>query len=154
MVRVGWVRTHPNAKMPTYATDGASGFDLYAVDNYQVYPGETVLVHTGLVANLPNGYEIQIRPRSGLSLKTPLRVSNAPGTIDSDYRGEISVMLTNTSNHTRKYTQEYVNGAVTIKRGDRVAQGVLAPVVRGDFYEEFNVEDTARGSGGFGSTGT
>ncbi len=132
--------------LPAYATEGAAGMDVVAaVDRDLVLaPGGRVAVPTGLKLAIPDGYEVQVRPRSGLALKHGLTVANAPGTIDSDYRGELKVLLANLG-----------DAAVTITRGMRIAQLVVAPVVRGRWVAVESVaEDTARGSGGFGSTGS
>lgn len=133
-----------DVEVPKYQTNGAAGFDLAAAENCFVDAGCTVLIRTGLAFEIPDGFEMQIRPRSGLSLKTDLRIANAPGTIDSDYRGEVKIIVTNTSR-----TMEY-----TIEKGDRIAQGVICPVYRADFEEVFELSDTERGSNGFGSTNT
>lgn len=132
--------------LPAYATAGAAGMDaVAAVDRDLVLaPGDRAAVPTGLKLAIPDGYELQVRPRSGLALKHGLTVANAPGTIDSDYRGELLVLLANLG-----------PAAVTITRGMRIAQLVVAPVVRGRWVVVAAVAaDTGRGSGGFGSTGT
>lgn len=143
----------PNAVLPKYETEGAAGFDLTALEDVNFAPGETRLVKTGLSIEIPRGYELQIRPRSGTSLRTPLRVANAPGTIDSDYRGEICVIMTNTSvSHVNLGTHK-IEGWMKISSGERIAQGVICPVIQAKFeaVEELSVTD--RGAGGFGSTG-
>lgn len=141
-------KVHKDAAIPNYATNGSSGFDLHCIEKVVILPGETVLVKTGLIFEVPEGYELQIRPRSGLSLNTPLRISNSPGTIDSDYRGEVCVIIENTSNMHDK------TGIVkVIEKGDRIAQGVICPVIRADFDVVESLSDTERGEGGFGSTG-
>jgi dUTP pyrophosphatase len=132
--------------VPKYETSGAAGMDVCAKMDVMLLPGETKLVPTGLFVQIPDGYEIQVRPRSGVSLKTGLRVANAPGTIDSDYRGEICVIMQNTY-----YSQE-----TQIRKGDKIAQIVLKEVPQISWIElstkeEFTV--TVRGEGGFGSTG-
>lgn len=132
--------------LPAYATEGAAGMDaVAAVDRDLVLaPGDRVAVPTGLRLAIPDGYELQVRPRSGLALKHGLTVANAPGTIDSDYRGELKILLANLG-----------DAPVTITRGMRIAQLVVAPVVRGRWVVVDAVAaDTARGSGGFGSTGS
>jgi dUTP pyrophosphatase len=131
--------------LPSYATPGAAGADLRAAVDADLVlePGAHALVPTGLKISLPAGHEAQVRPRSGLAAKHALTVVNAPGTVDADYRGEIHVILINLG------TQ-----AVTIERGMRIAQMVVAPVVQANFREVEGLDDTARGSGGFGSTGT
>lgn len=148
-MKVQMKRLHPDAIIPRYATLGASGFDLHALEDTIVYPGETKLIKTGLSMSIPLGYELQIRPRSGTSLKTSLRVANAPGTVDSDYRGEICIIISNihgSEMYNEKYREE-------IKKGDRIAQGVICPVTTAEFEEVDNLNSTERGSGGFGSTG-
>ncbi len=132
--------------LPAYATSGAAGMDaVAAVDRDLVLaPGERLPVPTGLKLMIPDGYELQVRPRSGLALKHLLTVPNSPGTIDSDYRGELMILLANLG-----------DAPVTITRGMRIAQLVVAPVVRGRWVVVDAVAaDTGRGSGGFGSTGT
>lgn len=136
-------RLRADAVIPEYATPGAAGFDLTAVEDVAIAPGETKLVPTGIAVEIPWGYEMQIRPRSGFSLKTPLRIANAPGTIDSDFRGEVKIIVTNTSENKGFY----------IKKGDRIAQGVIAPVMRAVLEEADDLSETDRGDGGFGSTG-
>lgn len=142
------------AKTPKYATPGAAGFDLASVEQVVLKPGETRAIKTGLVVEIPLGFEMQIRPRSGLSLKTTLRVANAPGTVDSDYRGEVAVILTNTSVDARD-TFGNGNGGENqeIFVGDRIAQGVIVPVLQATFEEVTELSETERGAGGFGSTG-
>ncbi len=128
--------------LPQYATEGAAGMDVVSAEDVTLPPGARHAVATGLALAIPPGYEIQVRPRSGLALKHGISVPNTPGTIDSDYRGELKVILINHG------SQPFV-----IARGDRVAQLVLAPVTRAFWQEVSELEDTARGSGGFGSTG-
>jgi dUTP pyrophosphatase len=131
--------------LPSYETSGAAGMDLFAAVEEDVMLGKfaRALIPTGLQIALPHGFEAQVRPRSGLALKNGLTVLNAPGTIDSDYRGEVKVILVNLSD------ENYV-----IRRGARIAQMVIAPVTRGLFHEVNVLPETARGAGGFGSTGT
>lgn len=126
---------------PEYQSEGACGFDLHATENKIVDRGSTVTVGTGLAFAIPDGFEMQIRPRSGLSLKTGLRVANAPGTVDCDYRGEVKIIIHNSSNK-----------AEQINIGDRIAQAVVAPFKRVTFEEE-PLNGTERGENGFGSTG-
>lgn len=134
---------HPDARPPVYATPGAAGFDLTStVDMTITRCGGQAIVPTGLKMALPDGCELQIRPRSGLAAKHGVTVLNAPGTVDSDYRGEIGVVLINHS---------HVD--FTIKKGDRIAQGVLARVERALFALTPQLDETVRGAGGFGSTG-
>lgn len=131
--------------LPAYATPGAAAMDLLAAVAAPVVvpPGGRVLIPTGLRVALPAGHEWQIRPRSGLALKHGVTLVNAPGTIDEDYRGEVGVILLNTG------AEDFV-----VERGMRVAQAVLAPVVRAVFEEVVVLPETSRGTGGFGSTGT
>jgi dUTP pyrophosphatase len=130
--------------LPTYATDGAAGADLCAAVDGEltIEPGEREAVPTGLVLEIPPGYEGQVRPRSGLAITHGLTVVNGPGTIDSDYRGELKVLLVNLGAE-----------AVSIARGDRIAQLLIAPVTRAAFIETVDVSASERGEGGFGSTG-
>ena len=128
--------------LPAYATDGAAGMDVVAAEAVTLKPGQRHAVATGLAIAIPDGYEIQVRPRSGLALKHGISVPNTPGTIDSDYRGELKVIMINHG------TDEF-----PIARGDRIAQLVLAPVTQAEWDEVEELDDTARGSGGFGSTG-
>jgi dUTP pyrophosphatase len=128
--------------LPAYATAGAAGLDLRAAESLTLKPGDRALVATGLAMALPPGFEAQVRPRSGLAVKHGVTVLNSPGTIDSDYRGEIKVPLIN-------HGQE----DFMIARGDRIAQMVVAPVSRVDLEEVSSLDDTARGLGGFGSSG-
>lgn len=133
---------HPAAKMPEYKTPGAAGFDLCATSSRLVRPGESERFLLGLAFAIPEGFEVQIRPRSGLSFNTPLMAKNTIGTIDSDYRGEIAFILYNTGKE-----------PVYIEAGDRICQGVLARVPRADFMLVDELSETDRGAGGFGSTG-
>jgi len=128
--------------LPAYATDGAAGMDIVSAEDVTIASGGRHAVATGLSVAIPRGFEIQVRPRSGLALKHGITVPNTPGTIDSDYRGELKVILIN-------------HGArsFAIERGDRVAQLVLAPVTRAAWVEVGELDQTERGEGGFGSTG-
>lgn len=128
--------------LPAYATQGAAGMDVVAAEEVSLAPGARHAVATGFALAIPEGYEVQVRPRSGLALKHGIGVPNTPGTIDSDYRGELKVILIN-----------HGTGAFAIHRGDRIAQLVLAPVIRAAWDEVADLDDTARGAGGFGSTG-
>lgn len=128
--------------LPAYATAGAAGMDVVSAEDVTIAPGARHAVATGLAMAIPPGFEIQVRPRSGLALKHGITVPNTPGTIDSDYRGELKVILIN-------------HGAepFEIRRGDRVAQLVLAPVIQANWLPVDELDETARGEGGFGSTG-
>lgn len=128
--------------LPAYATDGAAGMDVVSAEDVTILPGTRHAVATGLALAIPHGFEVQVRPRSGLALKHGITVPNTPGTIDSDYRGELKVILIN-----------HGDSAFEIRRGDRVAQLVVAPVTRGTWLEVEELDETARGAGGFGSTG-
>lgn len=139
-------RLHPDAQIPRYATLGSAGFDLVAVEDVILTLGLTTLIKTGLSVEVPRGYELQVRPRSGTSLKTGIRITNSPGTIDSDYRGEVGIIAQLVPDGMG--TVEF-----TVKKGDRIAQGVLCPVQQADFEVVEELSDTARGAGGFGSTG-
>lgn len=148
-------KLHPDAIIPTYSTEGAAGFDFYALENVTLKPGETKLIKTGLAMSIPQGYEIQVRPRSGMSLKTKLRVANAPGTIDSDYRGECCIIIENTND---QLTSTFIdpikqNPSIRITKGDRIAQGVLNKVPQAVFEVVEDLDETDREQGGFGSTG-
>jgi dUTP pyrophosphatase len=129
-------------ELPRYQTAGAAGMDLRADEPVDLAPGERRLVPTGIAVAIPPGWEGQVRPRSGLALKLGLGMPNAPGTIDSDYRGEVGVILVN-------WGQERVR----LARGERIAQLVVAPVTRASLVEVATLPDTGRGGGGFGSTG-
>ncbi|HEY4040707.1 MAG TPA: dUTP diphosphatase [Rhodopila sp.] len=142
------VRRLPHAvglPLPSYATAGAAGMDLLAAITapISVQPGERRLIPTGLTIALPPGYELQIRPRSGLALRHGITLPNSPGTIDEDYRGEIGVIVLNAG------TEAFV-----VERGARIAQAVLAPVRRAEWREVESIDATVRDAGGFGSTGT
>ena len=128
--------------LPAYATEGAAGMDVVSAEDVTIAPGERHPVATGLSLAIPPGYEIQVRPRSGLAFRHGITIPNTPGTIDSDYRGELKVLLIN-------------HGTLpfAIARGDRVAQLVLAPVVQAGWVEVEELDATERGDGGFGSTG-
>jgi dUTP pyrophosphatase len=128
--------------LPAYATGGAAGMDVVSAEDVTIAPGARHAVASGFAVAIPTGYEIQVRPRSGLALKHGISVPNTPGTIDSDYRGELKIILIN-------------HGAedFAIARGDRVAQLVLAPVTQASWDEVEELDDTVRGAGGFGSTG-
>jgi dUTP pyrophosphatase len=130
--------------LPAYATSGAAGMDICAANDADIMleAGQRCAVPTGFAMAIPDGFEAQIRPRSGLALKHGISIANAPGTIDSDYRGEIAVIIINLG-----------SAPFTIARGMRIAQMVIAPVTRGQFTEVDELDDSDRGVGGFGSTG-
>ena len=128
--------------VPTYATDGAAGMDVVAAEELTLAPGQRHAVATGFAIAIPSGYEVQVRPRSGLALKHGITCLNTPGTIDSDYRGEVKVILANLGSE-----------PFEIRRGERIAQLVPAPVLKAEFREVQSLDETQRGAGGFGSTG-
>ena len=144
MVKVLVKKLDPKVQLPSYKTKGSSGMDLMAFikDPIKIAPNTSALIPTGISVAIPNDVEIQIRPRSGLAVKSSISVLNTPGTIDSDYRGELKVIL---FNHSK---EEFV-----VRNNDRIAQMVLMPVLKADFEEVDDLPDTLRGSGGFGSTG-
>lgn len=128
--------------LPSYATAGAAGMDVVAAEELTLAPGARHAVATGFAIAIPEGYEVQVRPRSGLALKHGITCLNTPGTIDCDYRGEVKVILANLGSE-----------PFAVVRGERIAQLVPAPVQRATFEEVASLDDTARGAGGFGSTG-
>ena len=144
MVKVLVKKLDPKVQLPSYKTKGSSGMDLIAFikDPIKIAPNTSALIPTGISVAIPSDVEIQIRPRSGLAAKSSISVLNTPGTIDSDYRGELKIIL---FNHSKK---EFV-----VRNNDRIAQMVLMPVLKIDFEEVDDLPDTLRGSGGFGSTG-
>jgi dUTP pyrophosphatase len=135
-------KLHPAAHVPQYAHEGDSGADLFSTVDQSLQPMERAAIPTGLSAEIPKGVELQVRPKSGLALKSGLTVLNTPGTIDFGYRGEIKVILINLSDEPYE-----------IEAGQKIAQLVVAPVAYADFQEVVDLSDTARGDGGFGSTG-
>ena len=139
---VAFRRIHPDAVVPAYAHEGDAGMDVRSVDDVVIPPGRRALVHTGLVMQLPPCAEAQVRPRSGLALKHGVTVLNAPGTIDAGYRGEVGVILAN-----------FGDADFTVRKGDRIAQLVVAPVTQPAVVEVDEVSSSDRGDGGFGSTG-
>lgn len=136
------VRCENGATLPSYATDGASGMDVRAIEEVTIAPLERALVSTGLFFELPEGTEAQVRPRSGLAVKSGITVLNSPGTIDADYRGEVKIILANLS-----------NAPFTVHVGDRIAQIVFATVTKANLVQVEEINETERGAGGFGSTG-
>jgi len=135
-------RIHPDAVLPSYAHPSDAGMDVRSVADLMIAPGARALVPTGLVMLLPPQYEAQVRPRSGLALKSGVTVLNTPGTIDSGYRGEVGVILMNLG------TEDF-----QVKKGDKIAQIVIAPVKQPEIVETDSIDETDRGVGGFGSTG-
>ena len=137
-------RLSKEVPIPKYETDGSSGLDLsaYIDKNIEIKPGKTEIIPTGLAVAIPKNFEVQIRPRSGLAAKNQISVLNTPGTVDSDYRGELKVILINLGER-----------SFIVEKGLRIAQMVLCPVTKAKLKEVESLEDTKRGSGGFGSTG-
>ena len=144
MTKILIKRLSNNIPLPKYETEGSSGMDLTANVNkvIEIQPGKSEIIPTGLALSIPKNYEIQIRPRSGLAAKNQISVLNTPGTIDEDYRGEIKVILINLGE--KKFI---------IEKGLRIAQMVLCPVIKAELEEVDELNETKRGSGGFGSTG-
>ncbi len=144
MVKVLIKKLDPEIKLPEYKTDGASGMDLVAFikESITIKPRTSSLIPTGISVAFSENYEIQIRPRSGLAAKSNISVLNTPGTIDSDYRGEIKIIVYN-----------HGNNNFIVNNGDRIAQMILAPVVKMELEETDNLPETVRGKDGFGSTG-
>lgn len=144
MISVQIKKMNPQAEIPKYMTSGSAGCDIKAClpEPLEIRPGERLAVPTGLAFGIPEGYEVQVRPRSGLAIKQGITVVNAPGTIDSDYRGEVMVLLINLGKE-----------PVRIAHGDRIAQCVLQKVSQVEWTLVNNLESTQRGAGGFGSTG-
>lgn len=144
-IKVKITKLNPDAIIPEYAHPTDAGCDVCAIEETKIEAGETKIVKTGLAIAVPAGYEVQVRPRSGLSLKSPLRIANAPGTIDADYRGEVGIIVTNTGDI------PYV-----VDKGMKIAQFLIAPTPMIQWVSVNSVEElgsTNRGAGGFGSTG-
>jgi len=145
MTKILIKRLSKEVPLPKYETNGSSGMDLAANinDSVDINPGKTAIIPTGLALSIPKGFEVQIRPRSGLAAKQKISVLNTPGTIDADYRGEIKVILINLGQEPFK-----------IEKGSRIAQMVVCPIVQAQLKEVDDLNQTERGKGGFGSTGT
>ncbi len=141
-MEVRFKKEHPEAVIPKYQSEGSAGFDFHCIDSFFINPRSQIIVDTGLSVEIPKGYEMQIRPRSGIAAKYSITVTNSPGTIDSDYRGIIKIMLFNLSDL-----------GVQFNRGDRVAQGVICAAPQFNLVETSSLSETERGTGGFGSTG-
>lgn len=163
-IQIPFVKCHPDAKMPEYAHPDDSGMDVYAVDDYVIHPGETKLIPTGIKVAVPNGYEIQIRPKSGRALKTKMRIANSIGTVDAGFRGELQVIIENIEPPIKDITYDFDDngrpiitsilrgGDMTIGKGEKFAQLVLMEVPKAVLFQVENLDDTERGNGGFGST--
>ena len=141
-IQLQWFPNGKGLPAPTYATDGAAGLDVVAAEDIILAPGQRHAVATGFAIAIPEGYEVQVRPRSGLAIKHGITCLNTPGTIDHDYRGEVKVILANLGSE-----------AFEVRRGERIAQLVPAPVLKAAFHEVDSLSETERGAGGFGSTG-
>ena len=139
-MKVKVVKSHPDAVIPEYKTEGAAGFDFHIIEDVTLSNSSKV-VPTGLKMEIPKGFELQIRPRSGLSLKTTLMIPNSPGTIDSDYRGEIGIIACSRGGK-----------LINLNKGDRIAQGVIVPIEQVEFEQCEELSDTERGEGAYGST--
>lgn len=163
-IQIPFVKCHPDAKMPEYAHPDDSGMDVYAVDDYVIHPGETKLIPTGIKVAVPNGYEIQIRPKSGRALKTKMRIANSIGTVDAGFRGELQVIIENIEPPIKDITYDFDDNGrpiitsilrgsdMTIGKGEKFAQLVLMEVPKAVLFQVENLDDTERGNGGFGST--
>lgn len=163
-IQIPFVKCHPDAKMPEYAHPDDSGMDVYAVDDYVIHPGETKLIPTGIKVAVPNGYEIQIRPKSGRALKTKMRIANSIGTVDAGFRGELQVIIENIEPPIKDITYDFDDNGrpiitsilrgsdMTIGKGEKFAQLVLMEVPKAVLFQVENLDNTERGNGGFGST--
>ena len=135
-------KLHKDAIIPQYQTEGSVGFDLHSITNLNLKSGEKAIIKTGLAVEVPKGYEMQVRQRSGLSISYPSYICIGVGTIDSDYRGEIIIPVINNN-----------AGRFIVRKGDRIAQGIIAPVIQCEIKEVEELNETERGQNGFGSTG-
>jgi dUTP pyrophosphatase len=141
-IQLQWLPHGKGLNLPSYATGGAAGLDVVAAESVTLAPGQRHAVATGFAIAIPHGYEVQVRPRSGLALKHGITCLNTPGTIDEDYRGEVKVILANLGSE-----------SFEVRRGERIAQLVPAPVLKANFSVVDGLSETSRGVGGFGSTG-
>jgi dUTP pyrophosphatase len=169
MTTLGIKKLKGNAIIPEYQTKGAAGFDLHCNESFSIMEGETILVGTGLAMEIPAGYEVQIRPRSGLAHKCNITVLNSPGTIDSDYKGEVKVMLHRQASQLgiftmiKQFVAKHMPGfpglkdlsldTLTFEEGERIAQAVFVPAPQAKIQEIEELTGSERGAGGFGSTG-
>lgn len=150
--QIKFKKLRQDAIIPQYQHPGDSGFDFYAIENVELNAFfSTVLIKTGLAVEIPEGFEMQIRPRSGMSLNTGMIINNSPGTIDSNYRGEICILAKLLPTFNAKNKEDILK--LKIKKGERIAQGVICPVVYPEIIEVDELKGTERGEGGFGSTG-
>lgn len=156
MIDIKIKRLHKDAKLPTRATAESAGYDVYSYDDYQLFRGSSIIVPLGFSVEIPKGYELQVRSRSGLAFKEQVFVTNSPGTIDSDYRGEVKVLLSrlkHVESACGTTCDVYQEDRFRIRPGDRIAQLVLAVVPESQIVEVTDIVPTDRGVGGFGSTG-
>lgn len=140
-IKIKIKKVNESAKIPQYAHKGDSGFDLASTEQCMIAPGETKLISTGLSFEIPERYEMQVRPRSGMSAKSKFRIANSPGTVDSNFRGEVKIIAENIGHR-----------PIFIEKGDRIAQGVICPVYEAVFVQE-EIDNSIRGANGFGSSG-
>lgn len=164
-IQIPFVKCHPYARMPEYAHSDDSGMDVFALDNYTIHPGETKLIPIGIKMAVPNGYEIQVRPKSGRALKSKMRIANAPGTVDASYRGELCVIIDNIEPPIKDITYDFDDNGhpiitsilrgsdMIIGKGEKFAQLVLMEVPKAVLFQVENLDDTERAEGGFGSSG-
>ena len=164
-IQIPFVKCHPDARMPEYAHSDDSGMDVFALDNYTIHPGETKLIPTGIKMAVPNGYEIQVRPKSGRALKSKMRIANAPGTVDASYRGELCVIIDNIEPPIKDITYDFDDNGhpiitsilrgsdMIIGKGEKFAQLVLMEVPKAVLFQVENLDNTERAEGGFGSSG-
>ncbi len=137
-------KLHPNAQIPTYGSIGGAAFDLYSIEQTTIQPGQTLAIDTGLGFELDPGYYLQILPRSGLSLNSKIRIANSPGTVDEDFKGSVKIILDNLLS---KFPETYI-----VKKGERIAQGMIKKYDKVEFEEVEELSETERGEKGFGST--
>lgn len=146
-MKINIIKLTDDAIIPSYQTEGAAGFDLHILEDYSLAPGEKRVFGTGLSFEIPVGYELQIIPRSGISLKTNLKISNSPGCVDSDYRGEVGIIVEHIISSLN------VQEPIALQKGMRIAQGKIVPVVRAEFNLVDSLTPTNRGAGAYGSSG-
>lgn len=164
-IQVPFVKCHPDARMPEYAHSDDSGMDVFALDDYVIHPGETKLIPTGIKMAVPNGYEIQVRPKSGRALKTKMRIANSPATVDAGFRGELQVIIDNIEPSIKDITYDFDDKGrpiitsilrgndMIIGKGEKFAQLVLMEVPKAVLFQVESLDDTERAEGGFGSSG-
>lgn len=146
-------KLHPDAVIPTYGTDGAGAFDIYTVEDGTLHPGGNLVLSTGLAVEIPPGFALMIYSRSGHGFNNNIKLANATGIVDSDFRGKILIKLEMFYDEHYKSSSIVVPPSYSVKKGDRIAQGIILPVPRIQFIETETLSETERGTGGFGSTG-